>query len=325
MNGTDTTNAKAAANSIVPLYDPAVQWLGLGTLGPSTPSGGCATAPGQLDRDRDRAGRPATLGPRGPQRHGLDVQHDLREGEFGDQLLHELGHRHGPRRPGHDGRLRAASTTDGPASARGSSSRRTASRTTPSPAAPTTATCPAMRRPPRRPSASRSSRSASGSTAASGGDPSCPDTSGAWKGKTATGLLASMATGPVVGTTTCSAAENTDDDHFYCIGKTGASTDLSGIFKAAAASLAKGGSRLVQLYPVPILTSVAPSTGQAAGGTSVAIVGRLLHGRNVRHVRGRTGHLQRGERTARSRPPRRPARSVGPSTSWSRRPVARPR
>ena len=28
MNGTDTTNAKAAANSLVSVYDPAVQWLG---------------------------------------------------------------------------------------------------------------------------------------------------------------------------------------------------------------------------------------------------------------------------------------------------------
>ena len=65
-----------------------------------------------------------------------------------------------------------------------------------------------------------------GLDAASGGDPACPDTSGTWKGKTATALLASMATSPIVGTTTCDATENNDGDHFYCIGKTGASTDL---------------------------------------------------------------------------------------------------
>ena len=39
MSGTDTTNAKTAANSIVSLYNPAVQWLGLGLLGPSKNSG----------------------------------------------------------------------------------------------------------------------------------------------------------------------------------------------------------------------------------------------------------------------------------------------
>ncbi len=117
-----------------------------------------------------------------------------------------------------------------------------------------------------------------GLDAASGGDPACPDTSGAWKGKTATALLASMATSPIVGTTTCDATENNDGDHFYCIGKTGASTDLSNIFKAAAAALAKGGSHLVQLYPVPVVTAVAPTTGTHLGGTSVTITGSFFTG-----------------------------------------------
>ena len=117
-----------------------------------------------------------------------------------------------------------------------------------------------------------------GLDAASGGDPACPDTSGTWKAKTATALLASMSTQPTVGTTDCSAAENTDGDHFFCIGKTGASTDLSDIFKAAAAQLAKGGSRLVQLYPVPVVTGVGPATGSHLGGTSVTISGSFFTG-----------------------------------------------
>ena len=40
---------------------------------------------------------------------------------------------------------------------------------------------------------------------------------------------------------------NSDDDHFFCLPKTsGASTDLSAIFKSAGTTLA-GTSRLVQL------------------------------------------------------------------------------
>jgi hypothetical protein len=117
-----------------------------------------------------------------------------------------------------------------------------------------------------------------GLDAASGGDPNCPDTSGTWKGKTATDLLASMSTQPTTGTTTCSDAENGDDDHFYCIGKTGASTDLSDIFKAAATQLAKGKSRLVQLDPVPVLTAISPASGTPAGGTSVTISGSHFTG-----------------------------------------------
>ena len=117
-----------------------------------------------------------------------------------------------------------------------------------------------------------------GLDAASGGDPACPDTSGTWKGQTATALLASMATSPVIGTTTCDDTENGDNDHFYCIGKTGASTDLTGIFKAAAGQLAKGKSRLVQLYPVPVLSNVSPAGGSHLGGTSVTISGSYFTG-----------------------------------------------
>jgi hypothetical protein len=45
MSGTDTTNAKAAANAIIPIYNPSLQWLSLGTLGPSNVGGACAAAP----------------------------------------------------------------------------------------------------------------------------------------------------------------------------------------------------------------------------------------------------------------------------------------
>jgi hypothetical protein len=68
-------------------------------------------------------------------------------------------------------------------------------------------------------------------------DPVCPDTSGVWKGKTATQLLASMSTQPTLGTTTCTAAENTDNDHFFCEPKSG---DLTAVFKTVAATFAAG-------------------------------------------------------------------------------------
>ncbi len=45
MSGTDTTNARAAANSLVSLYSPANQWLGFALLGPSQTSGSCVSAP----------------------------------------------------------------------------------------------------------------------------------------------------------------------------------------------------------------------------------------------------------------------------------------
>ena len=82
-------------------------------------------------------------------------------------------------------------------------------------------------------------------------------------------LLASMATttmptdDPGFRTTTCDTRENTDGDHFFCLPIAG---DLSTVLHQAALQLT-GGSRLVQLYPRPIVTSISPTTGPAAGGT----------------------------------------------------------
>jgi hypothetical protein len=85
---------------------------------------------------------------------------------------------------------------------------------------------------------------------------------------------------PGTNTTTCTAAENADNDHFYCIGKTGvgAGTDLQNIFKAAAAQLAAGGSHLLQLYPSPSVSSLSPSSGLAACNTTVVINGNYFTG-----------------------------------------------
>jgi hypothetical protein len=82
-----------------------------------------------------------------------------------------------------------------------------------------------------------------GLDAASGGDPACPDTAGTWKGQRATALLASMSTQPTKGTTDCTAAENSDGDHFFCQPK---ASDLASIFKVVASQLAAG-SHLISL------------------------------------------------------------------------------
>lgn len=85
-------------------------------------------------------------------------------------------------------------------------------------------------------------------------------------------LLANMATGPKVGGDSCLASENTDGDHFFCQPTGG---DLRGVLRAAAAQLS-GGTRLVQLYPQPLVIAVSPATGTKKGGTTVAITGRFF-------------------------------------------------
>jgi hypothetical protein len=114
-------------------------------------------------------------------------------------------------------------------------------------------------------------------------DASCPDTSGTFKGRTATALLATMATQPSTNTRGCPGTgdptTNTDGDHFFCLPKTaGASTSLASVFQAAAAQLATGGARLIELYPAPVVTAVGPATGAPGGGNSVTISGLYFTG-----------------------------------------------
>jgi len=100
----------------------------------------------------------------------------------------------------------------------------------------------------------------------------CPDGSGTWWHKTVVQSLAAMATNSAtVSTNSCDAGENTDNDHFFCVP---AANQLADAFRAAAFALASG-SRLVQLYPQPIVTGVAGSGG-SAGGTTVTISGKYF-------------------------------------------------
>jgi len=277
MSGADTTNAKAAANSLVSIYNPAAQWLGLGTLGPSVTAGGCAagaasaigtaTAPADLRRwvpvglsgtgssvSSTYANITAAISCYPNSSTGTDLADPITMAAYELKNNGRAGVRKG-----------IILETDGQPNtgvAAGPNYCALAS------AAATAAKAQNI----------EIFTIGFGLDAASGGDPACPDTSGAWKGLTATGLLASMATGPIIGTTTCDATENNDGDHFYCISKTGASTDLSNIFKAAGAALAKGASHLVQLYPVPVVTAIGPNTGTHNGGTTVTVTGSFFTG-----------------------------------------------
>ena len=69
----------------------------------------------------------------------------------------------------------------------------------------------------------------------------CPDTSGTWRNRSVTNLLATMANDS--DDDGCNDAENTDGDHYYCQPKSG---DLKVVFQSAATALARG-TRLISL------------------------------------------------------------------------------
>ena len=279
MNGTDTTNAKAAANSLVGVYDPAQQWLALGTLGPSTTSGGCvAGAAGSIGT----ATAPADLRrwvPVGLSGVGSSVCLDLRQHQRGDHAAipnsstgtdladpmtmaaWELTHN------GRTGvRKGIIFETDGqPNAAVGAGPNYCALAS----AAATAAKAQNI----------EIFTIGFGLDAASGGDPACPGHVGRLgRARRRRPCSTTWPPSPRSARPTCDDTENNDDDHFFCIGKTGASTDLSKIFKAAATQLAKGKSHLVNLYPIPVVTAVSPSSGSHNGGTTVTVSGSFFTG-----------------------------------------------
>ena len=74
----------------------------------------------------------------------------------------------------------------------------------------------------------------------------CQDTYGDWQGKSAPDLLAAMATASA-NDNGCPGTENDDGDNYFCLPKTsGASADLSDVFRKAVAQLS-GHSRLVNV------------------------------------------------------------------------------
>jgi hypothetical protein len=232
MSGADTTNAKAAANSIVTLYNPAVQWLGLATLGPSVTSGGCVTsdasATGTANAPADLR-RWVPLGLSGAGSAFATTYAGITAGiacypnsgvgtDLADPMTMaawELTHN------GRAGvRKGIIFETDGQPNAG---------------VAPGPNYCALA-------DAAATAAKAQGIevfTVGFGLDsaPNCPDTSGFWKNKTPIDLLASMSTQPSLGTSTCTAAENTDGDDFFCQPK---ASDLTSVFQVVASTFAAG-------------------------------------------------------------------------------------
>jgi hypothetical protein len=286
MSGVDTVNSLAAANSVRTGYDPAQQWLGLGLLGPSVTSGSCLVAPSSsigsatIPTDLRRWVPVGLSGIGAPldQDYRLStstlatnlVQPCYRNSSTGTDLkdpipmaVHEL-QTYG-RAGVHKGII---FESDGKpnASVSGNSNY-----------------CLEAN----QAATNAKSQGIEIFTVAFGldgaNDELCPDPSGPFRGRTASYLLASMATQPSSNALGCpgTGATNTnnDGDHYFCLPKTaGASASLANVFQTAASQLARTGSKLIELYPAPIVTTVGPNSGPATGGGTVTISGHYFSG-----------------------------------------------
>ncbi len=247
MNGVDTTNARAAADSVRSLYNPTAQWLAYGVLGPSQTGQSCVTKPAS---SIGTANAPSDL------RRWIPIGLTGQGASFGSDYT------------------ASGSPMAGAISCFTNSSTGT-DLTDPIPMAayelthygragvhkgiilmsdgqPNRSTTTTSNYCAQADSAATAAKAAGieiftvGFGLDGSNDAKCPDTSGTWKNKTATQLLASMANSSVADNG-CPGTENDDGDHFFCVAKTsGASADLSDVFKTAAATLAQG-SKLVQL------------------------------------------------------------------------------
>ena len=248
MSGVDTTNARTAADSVRTLYNPAAQWLSFGMLGPSQVGGSCATTPASSHRDR----RPRRRTFAGGCRSGCPAR-----GRRSPRTTR--------RRPRRWPRRSPATRTRRPAPTSTTRSRWPSTSSRPRPGRRPQGHHPDDRRPAeqldrldRRTTALQADAAATAAKAAGteiftvgfgldgSNDIACPDTSGAWKGKMASQLVASMATSSAADNG-CPGTENDDGDHYFCVPKTaGASANLTNVFKTAANTLAQG-TKLVEL------------------------------------------------------------------------------
>jgi hypothetical protein len=81
-----------------------------------------------------------------------------------------------------------------------------------------------------------------------------------WSGVAATTLLSKMAT---------------DANHFF---NNPPSSQLAAVFTQAAQLLSHSGLHLIQPYPAPVVLSLAPSSGPAAGNTNITVTGEYFTG-----------------------------------------------
>lgn len=246
MNGVDTSNAKAAADAVRKAYNPAEQWMGFGMLGPSQTASGCVTTP---DGSLGTANLPSDLrrwipiplsGIGAPLNESYTSSSSSMANAISCYSNSSVGTDLSDPLPMatyellNDGRSGVTKgiilMTDGQ---------------------PNNSVAGGSNYCAQSDAAATATKNAGvelftiGFGLDGSNDATCPDTSGAWHNKKATELLASMATNSV--DNGCPGTSNDDGDHFFCIPKTsGASTNLSQLFKQAANALA-GGSKLIQL------------------------------------------------------------------------------
>lgn len=250
MSGVDTTNARAAADSVRKTYNPAEQWMGFGLLGPSRGAGSCATLP---DPSIGTANMPSDLRRWVPfGLTGIGAPTNANYAAAGSAMAQGIGCY-----------TNSSVGTDlaDPVTAAAYElmhNGRPISEVTKgiilmSDGQPNNSTIPTS-------SSAYCAQAYSAAVAAKsqgievftigfGLDGSnninCPDTAGAWRGVKARTLLAAMATDSVDGG--CPGSSNDDLDHFYCVPKSsGASANLSELFRQAANSLI-GSTKLIQL------------------------------------------------------------------------------
>ncbi|HLA16976.1 MAG TPA: VWA domain-containing protein [Candidatus Limnocylindrales bacterium] len=248
MNGVDTSNARAASHSVRTMLNPTQQWLGYGMLGPSA-SAACITRPaGSIGTAIAPADVPRWV-PVGLSGSGAPVNQDYTSGSStlanaitcytnsstGTDLRDPIPMAtYALKNTGRAGVKKAIILmTDGQPNA-----------STVNPGGSNY--CQQANQ------AATAAKSAGIEifTVAFGLDgannPNCPDTSGAFLGKKASVLVASMATNST-DDNGCPGTENDDGDNYFCVPKTaGASADLSNAFKTATNQLISG-SKLVQL------------------------------------------------------------------------------
>jgi hypothetical protein len=285
-----TTNAKNAANALVALYNPAVQWLGLSLLGPSKTAGSCLTTldPSISQSNMGLANFPTALRrwvPIGLSGAGSSVSSTYAKVTAGIACYNTNNYtdiadtiaaaQYELLNNGRTGvRKGIILMTDGQPNAKASSGLYTSSLACNNTSLAATAA---------KNAGIEIFAIAFGLDGSN--NPECDkDTSGNWHNKTAVELLVSVAskdaiTGAPAVNGGCPGTSNTDGDHYFCLPKTlGSTADLSKVFEAAGSQLAKGGAKLLQLYPTPVITGVSPNTGPKTGTTLVTITGKYFTG-----------------------------------------------
>jgi len=236
MNGVDTTNARAAADSVRGILDPNLQWLSLSVLGPSRIGSTCRTRADSVIGSASNA----------------DLRRWVPVGLTGKGAAFGTDYTSG------SSVMAAAIGCFGNSSTRTDIADPVRMATyeleTFGRANVTKAILLLSDGKPNRSTTGTQNYCAEASTAAEqakqkgiefftvgfgldgANDEACLDNAAPWQGKMATDLLASMATDS--SKDGCPGTENDDGDHYYCLPKTsGASADLSDVFKKAVATL----------------------------------------------------------------------------------------